>query len=186
MLWLTVLALPLLIMTNLACPSCGKTVKGEAGLLVHVSCWCCKNQSNLASVLQQHCEHVQTMAKEERRRLHLEAEKEAESVCLEQEQDALHAVTCQLAEPCGLPAHNCHPPQHYYDDPPALSIPVLTPAVAEDLEFLTEEGALMDDINMNLGVNPISTSQQSSAQGPPAFVHTHSDGNDFLTISVMV
>ncbi|KAL4070238.1 hypothetical protein V8B97DRAFT_1917935 [Scleroderma yunnanense] len=89
MCWLTVLALPLLIMADLACPSCGKTVKGEAGLSVHVSCWCHKNQSNLTSLLQQCHEHVQTVAEEERRRLHLEAEKEAESVCLEWEQDAL-------------------------------------------------------------------------------------------------
>ncbi|KAL4065587.1 hypothetical protein V8B97DRAFT_1919727 [Scleroderma yunnanense] len=89
MCWLTVLALPLLIMADLACPSCGKAIKGEAGLSVHVSHWCCKNQSNLASLLQQCHEHVQTVAEEERRILCLEAEKEAEREHLEWEQDAL-------------------------------------------------------------------------------------------------
>ncbi|KAL4061702.1 hypothetical protein V8B97DRAFT_2027200 [Scleroderma yunnanense] len=145
-------------MADLACPSCGKTVKGKAGLLVHVSCWCCKNQSNLTSLLQQHHEHVQTVAEEKRRRL-----------CLEYNGPDL-----------GLPAHNHCPSWCYCDNPPALSIPVLTSIVAEELELLPEEGAPMDNIDINLDLDPISTSQQSSAQGTPTFVCTHSDGNDLF------
>ena len=80
-----------LIMADTPCPSCGKIVKGERGLLVHVSHWCTANQSDLTDLLQQHRAYTQTVAEEEKRRIHIEKEEQAEREWKEMEEDALQA-----------------------------------------------------------------------------------------------
>lgn len=81
----------ILVMAEMACPSCGKIVKGERGLSSHITRWCQKNQSGFADLLQTHRKHAQSVAAEEQRRLRVEAEEQAERDRLEREQDALRA-----------------------------------------------------------------------------------------------
>ncbi|KAL4078927.1 hypothetical protein V8B97DRAFT_1914697 [Scleroderma yunnanense] len=147
--WLEALALLLLIMAELACPSCGKIVKGEH-------------------------EHVETIGEEERR-VCLEAEQQAEQEHLEWQQDAFLAYDGpdfgKDVEwwPSGLPTHNCHLPQQYHDDPPALAIPIPIPIVTEESEpGESNVFVLMDD------VAPQSSSTHS------LYVYTQSDGNDLF------
>ncbi|KAL4072339.1 hypothetical protein V8B97DRAFT_1917130 [Scleroderma yunnanense] len=84
--WLRVLALLLLIMAKLACPSCGKIVKGEHGT----------GATKLSLVSQICFINAKTIGEKERRRVYLEAEQQAEQECLEQQQDALLYCWLQL------------------------------------------------------------------------------------------
>jgi len=88
---LGILTLLFLIMADIACPSCGKTVKGERGLSVHISRWCAANQSDLTDLLQQHRAYAQTIAEEEKLRIRIEKEEQAERERKEREEDALRA-----------------------------------------------------------------------------------------------
>ena len=66
-------------------------MKGECGLLVHVSCWCTANQSDLTDLLQQCRAYTQTIAEEEKRRICIEKEEQAEREWKEMEEDTLQA-----------------------------------------------------------------------------------------------
>ena len=88
---LGILILLFLIMADIPCPSCSKTVKGECGLSVHISRWCTANQSDLIDLLQQCRAYTQTVVEEEKRRIHIEKEEQAEREQKEMEEDALRA-----------------------------------------------------------------------------------------------
>jgi len=89
--WCGALCLILLVMADLACPSCGKIIKNQHGLSLHTARWCEKKDANLTDLLQQHQDHSEAAAEEAQRQLHLEAEEQAERDRLEREQDALQA-----------------------------------------------------------------------------------------------
>ena len=89
--WLGILYLLVLLMADLACPSCGKIVKNQHGLSLHTARWCEKKYTNFTEILQEHQDRAAARAKEEQRRLHLEAEERAERERLEREQDAVRA-----------------------------------------------------------------------------------------------
>ena len=77
------------VMAELACPSCGKSVKNQHGLSLHISCWCTNRQSTLSDFLQQCRDHTEVRAEQEQNQCCLEAERLAEREQLEGEQDAL-------------------------------------------------------------------------------------------------
>ena len=87
--WLGILYLLVLLMADLACPSCSKIVKNQHGLSLHTVHWCKKKYTNFTEILQEHQDHAAARAEEEQRRLRLEAEERAERERLEREQDAV-------------------------------------------------------------------------------------------------
>ena len=89
--WRGALCLILLVMADLACPSCSKIVKNQHGLSLHTARWCEKKDTNLTDLLQQRQDRTEAAAEEAQRRLRLEAEERAERERLEREQDALRA-----------------------------------------------------------------------------------------------
>ena len=89
--WLGIIYLLVLLMADLACPSCSKIVKNQHGLSLHTVRWCKKKYTNFTEILQEHQDHAAARAEEEQRRLRLEAEERAERERLEREQDAVRA-----------------------------------------------------------------------------------------------
>ncbi|KAG8216605.1 hypothetical protein J3R82DRAFT_6791 [Butyriboletus roseoflavus] len=149
-------------MADITCPACGKIIKGEHRLSLHSSRWCTKNISGLADLLQQHCNHIQNVAKEEERQF-----------------DAPNSTEDIERGPSGLPICNCHLPHHYRDELPSISIPVPAPAAVQEpaLPSLSDVDASRpsDDITMD---HDSSTSTSSSSG--IIYVCTESDGNNLF------
>ena len=77
-------------MAEVVCPACKDTFKNQHGLSLHIKRWC-KKRDTIGDLLQQHQEHISASAEEEKRRLCLEAEQQAEREQIEREKDALWA-----------------------------------------------------------------------------------------------
>ncbi|KAG9311313.1 hypothetical protein JVU11DRAFT_8402 [Chiua virens] len=73
------------------CPACQTLCKGECGLLLHASCYCQRNQTSFTNLLQQHQEHITSVAEQERERYRLQEQEQAEREQREREQDVVQA-----------------------------------------------------------------------------------------------
>ncbi|KAG9312838.1 hypothetical protein JVU11DRAFT_6265 [Chiua virens] len=93
-------------MAELACPSCGKSVKNQHGLSLHITHWCTK-WSTLSDFIQQCQAHAEARAEAEENQQHLEAERLAEREHLEREQDVLQEQWLRQFQSLAVTSFSC-------------------------------------------------------------------------------